>query len=86
MDNSLIQAACKELDADKFSKKLSYKDHFATVLYCIFTRCTSICDVVTGLELCQDKLNHIHLKKVPPSSTLVFVELSTFLEITILSM
>ena len=40
------------------------------MLYCIFARCTSIREVEPGLELCQGKLNHMNLKKVPPRSTL----------------
>lgn len=70
IDDSLIHAACKKHNADKFSKKLSFKDHLTTMLYCIFARCTSIREVETGLELCQGKLNHMDLKKVPPRSTL----------------
>lgn len=70
IDENLLQAACKKHNADKFSKKLSFKDHHITMLYCIFARCTSIREVETGLELCQGKLNHMNLKKVPPRSTL----------------
>lgn len=40
------------------------------MLYCIFARCTSIREVQTGLELCNGKLNHLNLQKVPPRSTL----------------
>jgi hypothetical protein len=70
IDDGLIDAACKAHNANKFSKKLSFKDHLTTMLYCIFARCTSIREVETGLELCQGKLNHMNLKKVPPRSTL----------------
>ncbi|MBX9783138.1 MAG: IS4 family transposase [Chitinophagaceae bacterium] len=70
IDDGLIQAACKKHNADKFSKKLSFKDQLTTMLYCIFARCTSIREAETGLELCQGKLNHMNLKKVPPRSTL----------------
>jgi len=70
IDEGLIQVACKKHNSDKFSKKLSFKDHLTTMLYCIFARCTSIREVETGLDLCQGKLNHMHLKKVPARSTL----------------
>ncbi|MDI9320912.1 MAG: DUF4372 domain-containing protein [Phycisphaerales bacterium] len=33
IDDRLIQAACKQHDADKFPKKLSFKDHLTTLLY-----------------------------------------------------
>lgn len=70
IDDSLIQSACKTHNADRFSKKLCFKDHLTTMLYCIFARCTSIREVQTGLELCEGKLNHLNLQKEPARSTL----------------
>lgn len=70
IDNSLIESVCKEYEADKHSKKLKFKDHLTTMLYVVFARCTSIREVQTGLELCQGKLNHLNLERVPPRSTL----------------
>ena len=70
IDDSLIRSACKVHKADKFSKKLCFKDHLTTMLYCIFARCSSIREVQAGLELCNGKLNHLNLTKVPPRSTL----------------
>lgn len=55
---------------NKFSKKLCLKEHLTTMLYCIFARGTFISEAQTGLELCNGKLNHMQLKKVPPRSTL----------------
>ncbi|MBK7097869.1 MAG: DUF4372 domain-containing protein [Sphingobacteriales bacterium] len=70
IDDSLIQSACKTHQADKFSKKLCFKDHLTTMLYCVFARCTSLREVQAGLELCEGKLNHLNLERVPPRSTL----------------
>lgn len=70
MDDGLITAACKKHHANKFSKKLNFKDHLTTMLYCIFSRCTSIREVQAGLELCNGKLNHLNLERVPARSTL----------------
>ncbi len=70
IDNSSIDLACKEHQANKFSKKLTFKDHFTTMLYTVFSGCTSIREVQTGLELCEGKLNHFNLKQVPARSTL----------------
>lgn len=70
IDDSLIGSACKTHQADKFSKKLCFKDHLTTMLYCIFSRCTNLREVEAGLELCNGKLNHLNLKKVPARSTL----------------
>ncbi len=70
IDDTLIRSACKAHKADKFSKKLCFKDHLTTMLYCIFARCTTLREVHTGLELCNGKLNHLNLQRVPPRSTL----------------
>ena len=66
----LIEQSCKTHQADKFSKKLSFKDHLTTMLYTIFSRCTSLREVQVGLELCHGKLNHLDLVRVPARSTL----------------
>ncbi|WP_415159516.1 DUF4372 domain-containing protein [Parafilimonas sp.] len=70
IDGPLIQSACKTHQADKFSRKLCFKDHLTTMLYYIFARCTNLRAVEAGLELCNGKLNHLNLKKVPARSTL----------------
>ena len=70
IDNTTIDSACKEHQANKFSKKLTFKDHLTTMLYTVFSGCTSIREVQTGLELCEGKLNHFNLNQVPARSTL----------------
>jgi Transposase DDE domain/Domain of unknown function (DUF4372) len=70
IDDASIHSVCKEHQADKYAKKLTFKDHLTTMLYTIFSGCTSIREVQTGLELCNGKLNHFDLKKVPARSTL----------------
>jgi hypothetical protein len=70
IDDASIHAVCQEHKADKYAKKLTFKDHLTTMLYTIFSGCTSIREVQTGLELCNGKLNHFDLKKVPARSTL----------------
>ena len=68
--NSIIEQVTKLHKANRFAKKLMFKDHLATMLYAVFTGCTSIREVQAGLELCLGKLNHFNLKEVPPRSTL----------------
>lgn len=70
IDAGLIASACKKHSSDKFSKKLKFRDHLLTMLYTVFARCTSLREVQTGLELCNGKLNHLNLDKVPARSTL----------------
>ena len=70
IDDALIAQACKLHKSDKYCKSLSFKSHLVTMLYTVFARCTSLREVQTGLELCNGKLNHLNLSKVPPRSTL----------------
>lgn len=70
IDPSLISKACKQHQSNKYSKSLTFQDHLVTMLYGIFSRCTSLREVQAGLELCNGKLNHLNLSKVPPRSTL----------------
>ena len=70
IDNTLVEQVTKLHRANRHTKKLMFKDHLVTMMYAVFTGCTSIREVQTGLELCQGKLNHFNLKDVPPRSTL----------------
>lgn len=70
IDNGSIESIGKEHKADKFTKKLRFKDQLTTMLYTVFSGCTSIREVQTGLELCEGKLNHFDLEQVPARSTL----------------
>lgn len=71
IDTTLISGSCKKHQADKFARKLTFKDHLTTMLYTIFSRCTSsIREVQVGIELCNGKLNHLNLERVPARSTL----------------
>ncbi len=51
-------------------KKLFLWDHLVSMLYGVFTHCTSLREIQHGLEVCQGKLNHLNIERVPPRSTL----------------
>jgi transposase len=70
IDDGLIASSCKKFKSNFRSKKLKFKDHLTTMLYSGFSRCHSLREVQLGLELCQGKLNHLGLHKVPARSTL----------------
>ena len=70
IDDTLITRASKLHNSNKYSKSLSFKDHLITMLYSVFSKCTSLREVQAGLELCNGKLNHLNLCKVPARSTL----------------
>lgn len=70
IDESIIKQTIAEHKANHCYKKLFLWDHLVSMLYGIFTHCTTLREIQYGLEVCQGKLNHLNLKGVPPRSTL----------------
>lgn len=70
IERPVIQQTIRSHKANYRYKKLFLWDHLVSMLYGIFTNCTSLREVQHGLEVCQGKLNHLNLSRVPPRSTL----------------
>jgi len=70
LDESIIRQTISEHKANRCYKQLFLWDHLVTMLYGVYTHCTSLREIQAGLEVCQGKLNHLHLNKVPARSTL----------------
>ena len=70
VDPSIIKQTIEEQKANRCYKKLFLWDHLVSMLYGIYTNCTSLREVQYGLEVCRGKLNHLNLSRVPPRSTL----------------
>lgn len=70
IDESIIKQTIAEHKANHCYKKLFLWDHLVSMLYGIFTHCTSLREIQYGLEVCQGKLNHLNMARVPPRSTL----------------
>ena len=70
LDKSIIKQTIQEHKANRCYKKLFLWDHLVSMLYGIYTNCTSLREIQYGLEVCQGKLRHINLNRVPPRSTL----------------
>jgi hypothetical protein len=70
LDQSIIKQTIKEHRANRCYKKLFLWDHLISMLYGIYTNCTSLREIQCGLEVCQGKLKHLNLSRVPPRSTL----------------
>lgn len=70
IDESIIKQTIAEHKANHCYKKLFLWDHLVSMLYGIFTHCTSLREIQYGLEVCQGKLNHLNMERVPPRSTL----------------
>lgn len=60
----------KEIKANKWYKSITAWDHYVTMMFCVLSNCTSLREIVMGLEAFGGKLSHLNLNKVPPRSTL----------------
>lgn len=70
IDQSVISRTVRSHRANYRYKKLLVWDHLVSMLYGVFTNCTSLREIQHGLEICQGKLNHLNLSGVAPRSTL----------------
>ncbi len=56
--------------ADRYCKTFKTYDHLVTMLYCCFERCSSLREVIVGLQASCSQLLHIGLSATPRRSTL----------------
>lgn len=56
--------------SDHYYKKFKTYDHLVTMLYAIFHKCSSLREVVTGMQVCHQRLNHLGIKYSPRRSTI----------------
>lgn len=56
--------------ANKWYKSIKAWDHYVTMMFCVLSNCNTLREIQMGLEAFGGKLNHLHLEKVPPRSTL----------------
>ena len=86
IDNSIIKKAIVEHKANYCYKKLFVWDHFVSMLHGVYSHCTSLRELQCELEVCQGKLNHLNLSRVPSRSTLSdgFSKMATLLRLHIM--
>lgn len=66
----LVQKLSKSFSCDRYYKKFKGYDHLVSMLFCGFNRCTSLRELVTGLQANSYRLQHLRLKYTPRRSTL----------------
>jgi Transposase DDE domain/Domain of unknown function (DUF4372) len=66
----LVSRLSKEFDSDRYYKKFKTYDHLVSMLFCGFYQCTSLRELVTGLQANSSRLNHLGLMYTPRRSTL----------------
>lgn len=60
----------KQYGADRYCKKFKTYDHLVTMLYCSFHHCSSLREVITGMQASAFRLSHLGLQATPRRSTL----------------
>jgi len=60
----------RSTSANKWYKSIKAWDHYVTMMFATLSGCTSLNEIVMGLEAFGGKLNHLNINKVPPRSTL----------------
>ena len=70
INRSDIVKHTKAHQSDRYYKKFKTYDHLVTMLYAIFHKCSSLREVVTGMQVCAQKLNHLGIKYSPRRSTI----------------
>lgn len=65
----LIEQLSHEHHCDHYCKSFFTYDHLVTMMYAGYFQCTSIREVITGLQANAGRLNHLGLKEAPPRST-----------------
>lgn len=67
---SLEERLGREHKADRYCKRFYTYDHVVTMLAGVFMGCTSLRELTTGLQACEQRLRHAGLKHTPRRSTL----------------
>lgn len=67
---SEVQRISQKNQSDRYVKKFFFYDHLITMLFCSFHKCSSIREVITGMQAYGGRLNHIGIENTPRRSTL----------------
>ena len=67
---SLVQRLCREYNCDRYCKKFTTYDHLVSMLFSSFHHCSSLRELITGLQANVHRLKHLGLKYTPRRSTL----------------
>ena len=67
---STVNTLAKKHNADHYYKKFKAFDHLVTMLFCCFHHCTSLRELITGMQANAHRLHHLGMKHTPRRSTL----------------
>lgn len=66
----MVSSLVEEHQTDRYCKKFYSYDHLVTMLYCVFHGCSSLREVITGMQAMSSRLAHLGVLSSPRRSTL----------------
>src|ERR1044071_1805489 len=70
LPKSSVFKAVREVQSDRYCKKFDTYHHRVTMLYACYQHCTSLREVVTGMQACEGRLQSLGIRYLPARSTL----------------
>jgi IS4 transposase len=70
IDDSLIKKEVKKCDSDRYTKRFTTKDHLISMLFCSFSKCTSLREISGAMLGLSGKTSSFQLNHIPKRSTL----------------
>jgi hypothetical protein len=67
---SIITKAARAFKSDRYYKKFDTYHHLITMLYATYQHCTSLREVVSGMQACEGRLQSLGICHLPARSTL----------------
>lgn len=70
IDDSMIKKEVKKCDSDRYTKRFTTKDHLISMLFCSFSKCTSLREISGAMLGLSGKTSSFQLNHIPKRSTL----------------
>jgi len=70
IEDKIIIGAVKKCGSDRYTKRFKTKDHLISMLFCSFSKCTSLREISGAMLGLSGKTSHIQLSHIPKRSTL----------------
>lgn len=70
IDDLMITRAVKKCNSDRYTKKFKTKDHLISMLFCSFSKCTSLREISGAMLGLSGKTSSFQLNHIPKRSTL----------------
>lgn len=64
-----VHRLARQKGSDRYYKKFTTHSHLIAMLYACYEHCTSLREVVTGMQACEGKLQSVQLRSLPARST-----------------